>query len=161
MAVGVSRLTSETSPTTGRQGQFNAVEDLRTADYPFDPLGGAKGAVTGNDCRLVHAANANDALRIDPARALTLARAELVIEVMKNLVEDPNPPVRLIAASSILVAAPDNARCGGLPCQIISSSPAEVQSNSDRVTSRLRAPPCTTNALSTASRRKAAPIARY
>lgn len=55
-------------------------------------------------------ADANDGLRINAARALKLAPFEVVIEVMQHLVDDPNSRVRLIAASSILVAQPGNAR---------------------------------------------------
>ena len=59
-------------------------------------------------------ADANDGLRMNAARALKLAPAEAVIEVMQHLVADPNSRVRLIAASSLLVAEPGNTLAGAV-----------------------------------------------
>ena len=59
-------------------------------------------------------ADANAGLRMNAARALKLAPAEAVIEVMQHLVADPNSRVRLIAASSLLVAEPGNTLAGAV-----------------------------------------------
>jgi HEAT repeat protein len=59
-------------------------------------------------------ADANDGLRMSAARALKLAPAETVIDVMLHLVADPNSRVRLIAASSLLVAEPGNTLAGAV-----------------------------------------------
>ena len=59
-------------------------------------------------------ADANAGLRMNAARALKLAPAEAVIEVMQHLVADPNSRVRLIAASSLLVAEPGNTVAGAV-----------------------------------------------
>jgi HEAT repeat protein len=55
-------------------------------------------------------ADANDGLRMNAARALKLAPAKLIIDVMQQLVADPNSRVRLIAASSLLFAEPGNSQ---------------------------------------------------
>jgi len=57
-------------------------------------------------------ADANDGLRISAARALKLAPADAVINVMQHLVADPNSRVRLIAASLLLAAEPGNTLAG-------------------------------------------------
>ena len=59
-------------------------------------------------------ADANDGLRMSAATALKLAPAEAVIDVMQHLVADPNSRVRLIAASSLLVAEPGNILAGAV-----------------------------------------------
>ena len=59
-------------------------------------------------------ADANDGLRMNAARALKLAPADAVINVMQRLVADPNSRVRLIAASSLLVAEPGNTLAGAV-----------------------------------------------
>jgi HEAT repeat protein len=59
-------------------------------------------------------ADASDALRLNAAQALRLAPAPAVVEVMRNLVADPNSRVRLIAASAILSAEPDNIQAGAV-----------------------------------------------
>ena len=51
---------------------------------------------------------------MNAARALKLAPAEAVIDVMQHLVADPNSRVRLIAASSLLVAEPGNTLAGAV-----------------------------------------------
>ena len=62
-------------------------------------------------------ADANAGLRINAARALERAPVEAVINVMQHLVADPNSRVRLIAASSLLVADPGNALAGAVLVQ--------------------------------------------
>jgi HEAT repeat protein len=59
-------------------------------------------------------ADANDGLRMSAARALKMAPAEAVIDVMQHLVADPNSRVRLIAASSLLVAEPAHILAGAV-----------------------------------------------
>ena len=51
---------------------------------------------------------------MNAARALKLAPAAAVIDVMQHLVADPNSRVRLIAASSLLDAEPGNALAGAV-----------------------------------------------
>jgi HEAT repeat protein len=57
-------------------------------------------------------ADANDGLRLNAAQALKLAPGGAVINVMQHLLADPNSRVRLIAASSLLVADPGNTLAG-------------------------------------------------
>ena len=59
-------------------------------------------------------ADANDGLRMNAARALKLAPAAAVIDVMQNLIADPNSRVRLIAAGSLLGAEPGNMLAGAV-----------------------------------------------
>jgi HEAT repeat protein len=60
------------------------------------------------------AADANVGLRMNAANALRLAPAGAVIEIMQQLVADPNSRIRLIAAGSLLFSEPDHTQAGAV-----------------------------------------------
>ena len=72
-------------------------------------------------------ADANDGLRMNAARALKLAPAASIVEVMQHLVADPNSRVRLIAASSLLAAEPGNALAVGILVESLNDPVRAVQ----------------------------------
>jgi HEAT repeat protein len=72
-------------------------------------------------------ADANEGLRMSAARALKLAPAESVVDVMQHLLVDPNSRVRLIAASSLLVAEPGNILAGAVLAESLEDPVLRVQ----------------------------------
>jgi HEAT repeat protein len=71
--------------------------------------------------------DANDGLRMNAAMALRLAPAVAVGTVMQHLVADPNSPVRLIAAGSLLSAEPGNTMAAAVVVEALSDPALRVR----------------------------------
>jgi HEAT repeat protein len=72
-------------------------------------------------------ADASDAVRMNATMALRRASGNLVVQAMHHLLEDPNPRIRLVAASSLLGADADNARASSVVIEALSNPAPRVR----------------------------------